>query len=85
MDLLELRIERSALTFRRLAGLVTLTPRKPDIGKAYDQASCKVDALNLLAREGVGGGSSSLRWWSRRESPPTGRSPAVLDVGSASR
>ncbi len=26
-----------------------LTPMKPDIGKPYDQASCKVDALNLLA------------------------------------
>ena len=51
--LLEQRTERSALAFRRLAGPVVLTPKKPDIGKAYYQASRKVDALNLLACEGA--------------------------------
>jgi hypothetical protein len=56
-DLLEERTERSALAFRRLAGPVTLTPKKPDIGKAYYQASCKVDALSLLACEGEEGSS----------------------------
>ena len=80
-DLLEQRTERSALAFRRLAGPVVLTPKKPDIGKAYYQASCKVDALNLLACEGAAEGSSLLRWWSRGESTPTGRSPATLDGG----
>jgi hypothetical protein len=53
-DLLAQRTERSALAFRRLAGPVTLTPKKPDIGKAYYQASWKVDAaprlLQLLHR-----------------------------------
>ena len=67
-DLLEQRTERSALAFRRLAGPVVLTPKKPDIGKAYYQASCKVDALNLLACEDAAEGSSLLRWWSRGES-----------------
>ena len=80
-DLLEQPTERSALAFRRLAGPVVLTPKKPDIGKAYYQASCKVDALNLLACEGAAEGSSLLRWWSRGESTPTGRSPATLDGG----
>jgi len=38
-DLLEQRTERSALAYRRLAGPVVLTPKKPDIGKAYYQRS----------------------------------------------
>jgi len=58
------------LAFWRLAGPVTLTPKKPDIGKAYYQASCRVDALNLLACEGAAEGSSLLRWCSRGESNP---------------
>ena len=80
--LLAERTKKSALALRRLTGPVTLTPRKPEVGRAYYQASCKLDALNLLACEG----SNLLHWWSRWESNPgpQGFRPAFIHVRSRS-
>ena len=66
-QLLSKRSEQSALALRRLTGAVTLTPRKPDVGRAYFLASCRFQSLNLLLAEG---GSNSLQWWRRRELNP---------------
>ena len=63
-ELLAARTERSALALRRLTGSV-LTPKKPEVGRPYFQAVCKVDSLNLLIADG---GSNLLEWWRRRES-----------------
>jgi site-specific DNA recombinase len=66
-ELLATRTEKSALALRRLTGPVTLTPKRPDVGRPYFQAACKVDSLNLLIADG---GSNLLQWWRRRESNP---------------
>lgn len=80
--LLEKRTETSALALRRLTGPVTLTPRKPEVGRSYFQVSCRFDSLNLLLADG---GSNLLQWWRRRESnpgPKTSRPPASTCVSS---
>jgi hypothetical protein len=67
-EVLGQRTELSALALRRLTGPVTLTPQKPEVGRAYFQACCRFDSLNLL--HVAERGSNSLRWWRRRESNP---------------
>ena len=62
-DLLAKRTEQSALALRRLTGPVTLTPKKPEVGRPYFQAACRFDSLNLLVSDG---GSNLLQWWRRR-------------------
>ena len=59
--LVEQRTERSALAFRRLAGPVVLTPKKPDIGKAYSQASCSPARVRRKVRVYCDGGAAGNR------------------------
>ena len=66
-DLLTTRTEKSALALRRLTGPVTLTPKKPEVGRPFFKVNCKVDSLNLLVADGS---SNSFHWWRRRESNP---------------
>ena len=47
-DLLEQRTEKSALTIRRLTGPITLTPKKPEVGREYYHAYCKFKSFSLL-------------------------------------
>ena len=63
--LLAQRTEASALALRRLTGPVTLTPEKPDVGRAYFRVRCSVDSLNLLVAEE---GSNSLQLRRGRDS-----------------
>ena len=65
-DLLGKKTEKSAIALRRLTGTVTLTPKKPEVGRPYYRANCKFKTLDLLEEEG----SNSLNWWRRRESNP---------------
>jgi hypothetical protein len=65
--LLAQRTEASALALRRLTGPVTLTPEKPQVGRAYFRVRCKVDCLNLLVAED---GSNLLQWRRGRDSNP---------------
>ncbi len=65
-DVLAKRTEQSALALRRLTGAVTLTPRKPEVGRPYIVTACNFDSLSFLADPG----SNSLQWWRRRESNP---------------
>lgn len=46
--LLEQRTEKSALTLRRLTGPITLTPKKPQVGREYYHAQCKFKSFALL-------------------------------------
>jgi len=61
-DLLGKKTEKSAIALRRLTGTVTLTPKKPEVGRPYYRAACKIKTLDLLEDEG----SNSLNWWRRR-------------------
>ena len=74
-ELLAKRTEASALALRRLTGPVTLTPQRPEVGRPYFQAACKMDSLNLLVADS---GSNSLQWWRRRESNPGPRNSRHL-------
>ena len=65
--LLAQRTEASALALRRLTGPVTLTPEKPEVGRAYFRVRCNVDSLNLLVAED---GSNLLHWRRGRDSNP---------------
>jgi len=71
--LLGKRTEQSALALRRLTGPVTLTPKRPEVGRPYFMVDCKFDSLNLLAD----GGSNLLQWWRRWESKSAKRSLAT--------
>ena len=73
-ELLAARTEESALALRRLTGPVTLTPKKPEVGRPYFQAACRVDSLNLMVEEGSS--SNLLQWWRRRESKSADELPA---------
>ena len=66
-SLLAQRTEQSALALRRLTGPVTLTPEKPEVGRAYFRVHCKVDSLNLLVAED---GSNLLQLRRGRDSNP---------------
>lgn len=46
---------------------ITLTPEKPQVGRAYFRVRCKVDCLNLLVAED---GSNLLHWRRGRDSNP---------------
>ena len=76
-----LRTEQSALALRRLLGEVTMTPQKPEVGRAYYLLNCAFQALNLLdlAKDaGTGAqavGSNLLQWWRRWESNPGPKTP----------
>lgn len=65
-DVLAKRTEQSALSVRRLTGQITLTPEKPEVGKPYYRANCKLQTFALLEDEG----SNSLHWWSCGGSNP---------------
>jgi hypothetical protein len=47
-----------------LTGPVTLTPQVPEVGKPYFSATCRFNALNLLAIADGGVGSNRLHRWS---------------------
>ena len=91
-DVLAQRTEKSALALRRLTGAVTLTPEKPEVGRAYYRAACRFETLNLLIADG---GSNLLHWWTRTGSncrPPdcqtspdgaTARNDGQTDAGPA--
>jgi hypothetical protein len=65
--LLAQRTEASALALRRLTGPVTLSPEKPEVGRAYFRVRCNVDSLNLLVAED---GSNLLHLRRGRDSNP---------------
>ena len=79
---LERKTAESALTLRKLLGKIRLEPTQGDIGRPYYRAVSKLQVLALLEDlpgEGSGdsagettseGGSTSFRWWRRRESNP---------------
>jgi len=46
--LLEQRTEKSALALRRLTGPITLTPKKPEVGRQYYHVSCKIKSFAML-------------------------------------
>jgi len=89
-EVLEQRVQKSALILRKLLGKIRLEPVKPDIGKPYLRASSSLQALSILeikpgSDESEPGhsmepdaGSISLRWWRRRESNPR---PKMLPRG----
>lgn len=79
-------MELSALVLRRLAGMVTLTPKKPEVGREYYHAQCKIKSWALLDNpENPEESSNSLQWWRRRESNPRPKNfhPTVYMVRSA--
>jgi len=89
-EVLEQRVQKSALILRKLLGKIRLEPVKPDIGKPYLRATSSLQALSILeikpgSDESDPGhpmepdaGSISLRWWRRRESNPR---PKMLQRG----
>ena len=89
-EVLEQRVEKSALILRKLLGKIRLEPVNPDIGKPYLRASTSLQALALFeikpgSEKSEPGystepddGSNSLRWWRRRESNPR---PKMLPRG----
>jgi len=91
-EVLEQRVEKSALILRKLLGKIRLEPVNPDIGKPYLRASTSLQPLALFeikpgSEKSEPGysiepdtGSNSLRWWRRRESNPR---PKMLPRGAA--
>jgi hypothetical protein len=80
-EVLERRTERSALLLRKLLGTIRLDPCRPEVGRPYYRALTKLQAVALLEHEGETGqeaGSTSLQWWRRRESNPTGAPTLTL-------
>ncbi len=67
-EVLARKTENSALVMRRLIGKVTLTPKKPEVGKPYYHAKTKIKSLALL--DDPEKGANSLQIWRRRESNP---------------
>ena len=57
-----------------LTGAITLTPRRPEVGRPCMVAACKVHSLEFLAEPG----SNSFQWWRRRESNPGPKISASL-------
>ena len=57
--ILEQRTSKSALLLRKLTGKITLTPKKPDVGKSYYHAKSRLKSFNLL---GQSKGSIWLQW-----------------------
>jgi len=73
-EVLERRTERSALLLRALLGKIRLEPVTPEGGRVYYRAISNLQVLALLdvgtTPEDPGPGSTSLKWWRRRELNP---------------
>ncbi len=71
-ELLQKRVEASALLVRKLTGRIVLTPKIPEVGRPYCHAKSKLKSFALLddPDEPSGSGSNSLQWWRRWESNP---------------
>ena len=71
---LERRTERSALLLRKLLGKIRLEPVTPDVGRPYYRARSDLDVVAIVENDPDSSpsepGSTSLRWWRRRESNP---------------
>ena len=79
---LERETAQSALMLRKLLGQIRLEPTQGDLGRPYYRAVSKLQVLALLEdlpeerrepgdqRTPPEGGSTSFRWWRRRESNP---------------
>ena len=50
-NLLEQKTEQSAMTLRQLTGIITLSPKKPEVGRQYYHAKCKIKSLALLDKK----------------------------------
>ena len=76
-SVLEQRVARSAILFRRLAGPIKLVPVRPPTGRRYYMAHMSLDTLALLddpeSDADSDSGSKPLHWWRRRESNPRPR------------
>jgi len=76
VEMLEPRVERSALILRKLLGTIRLQPVQTGTGRPYYQAISELNVLPLLKEEAgkktTQEGSNSLHWWRRRESNPRG-------------
>jgi len=98
-ELLEQRVQKSALILRKLLGKIRLEPVQPDIGKPYLRATSTIQALSILeikpgSDQSEPGhsmepddGSKSLRWWTLSQRIGTlAEIPfevAVLDAGTS--
>ena len=73
-EVLERRTERSALLLRALLGKIRLKPVANEGGRSYYRAVSKLQILALLdvglTPEDPEPGSTSLKWWRRRELNP---------------
>jgi len=73
-EVLERRTERSALLLRALLGRIRLEPVTPEAGRPYYRAVSNLQVLALLdvgpTPEDPDPGSTSLKWWRRRELNP---------------
>ena len=71
-EVLEKNTGESALVLRKVLGRIRLDPARGDIGKAYYWARTSIDTLALIEPPPgrPEGGSTTLRWWRRRESNP---------------
>jgi len=69
---LERRTERSALLLRKLLGVIRMEPVTPDLGRPYYRALSNLDVLAIVENDpdspNSEPGSTTLRWWRRRES-----------------
>ncbi len=66
-EVLAARTQTSALALRRLTGAVTLTPKRPEVGRPYTVRRCRFEGLNFLAEPG----SNLSQWWTLQESNPS--------------
>lgn len=69
------RVEAAALAIRRYFGPITLTPKRPEVGRDYFEVSCRMKVLAIpdhVKEEatiyGAGfvppdGGATTLEWW----------------------
>jgi len=73
-QVLEARTQRSELALRKLLGPISLEPVRPGLGRPYYRARTSLQTLVLLEEptgsEPSDPGSTSVRWWRRRESNP---------------
>ena len=64
-ELLEQETPQSALLLRRILAPARLVPVTPEVGRPYYQAETALQVLDLL--EAPESGSTSSKWWRRRE------------------
>jgi len=75
-EVLGRRTEQSALLLRRLFGAITLTPKKPEVGRPYYLVKSNIKSLVVMDGQAEYG-SNWLQWWRRGESNP---GPKILHL-----